>query len=119
MLGLIDTLYLLSYTAGMAVLGSFIGRFSLKWYVIIGMLLSALSYVSFALLYLMSGVFSVPFMAAMMCLNGFFQATGWPGLMGIIGNWFSKDKKGLLMAIWAMNANAGNILASTFCNLLK
>jgi sugar phosphate permease len=46
-----------------------------------------------------------------MCLNGFFQATGWPGMMGVFGNWFTKGKKGIIMGIWAINANFGNIVA--------
>jgi sugar phosphate permease len=54
-----------------------------------------------------------------MSLNGFFQATGWPGLMGIFGNWFKKNKKGLLFAVWAMNANFGNLIASNLCNILQ
>jgi len=46
-----------------------------------------------------------------MCLNGFFQCTGWPGVVGIMGNWFEKGKTGLILGIWAINANIGNIIA--------
>lgn len=54
-----------------------------------------------------------------MCLNGLIQSTGWPGVLGIMGNWFGKGKRGLLMACWAMNANIGNILSALVCNLLE
>ncbi len=95
----------------MAVLGLLIGKISLKWYIIWGMILSSLCYVSFAVYYQFTNVLSYPIMITFMCLNGFFQATGWPGIMGIFGQWFGKDKKGLLMGIWAINANIGNIIA--------
>jgi sugar phosphate permease len=40
-------------------------------------------------------------------------------MMGVFGNWFKKNKKGVIMAIWAMNANVGNIIASSICNVLQ
>jgi len=55
----------------------------------------------------------------MMCINGFFQSTGWPGVMGVIGNWFGKQKRGLLLGFWAVNANVGNIIALVLLNILK
>lgn len=103
----------------MAALGSIIHRVSLKTYIIAGLILASLSYVLFPLIFAMSGFFSPVLVGVLMCLNGFFQATGWPGMMGIFGNWFSKNKKGVLMGIWAMNANVGNIIASSLCNLLE
>lgn len=54
----------------------------------------------------------------MMCLNGFIQSTGWPGIMGVMGNWFGKGNRGLLMGVWAINANVGNIIASVMCSII-
>ena len=54
-----------------------------------------------------------------MALNGFFQATGRPGCIAVMGNWFSKDKKSLLMGLWAMSSNFGNLLALVACNILE
>lgn len=113
-----DALYLVFYSLGMAILGSFIHRISLKTYIIIGLVLSSCSYMLFAVIYGLSSFYNVVFMTVFMCINGFFQATGWPGMMGIFGNWFEKNKKGCLMGVWAMNANFGNIIASNLCNLL-
>jgi sugar phosphate permease len=53
-----------------------------------------------------------------MSLNGFFQATVWPGVIGIFGNWFKKGNNSTLLAIWAMSGNIGNIYASNICNIL-
>lgn len=54
-----------------------------------------------------------------MCLNGFVQSTGWPGVMGVMGNWFGKGGRGLLMGIWGINANIGNIIASVMCSIIQ
>lgn len=55
-----------------------------------------------------------------MSLNGFFQATIWPGIMGIFGNWFKSSSMGsTLLAFWAISGNIGNIYASNICNILE
>ena len=119
LLGWVDALYLLSYSVGMAVLGSFIHRVSLKKYIIVGLICSSLSYMLFAFIYALTKWFNPVFMVFCMCINGFFQATGWPGLMGIMGNWFEKKKKGALLGVWALNANAGNLIGLNLCNVLS
>jgi sugar phosphate permease len=118
-LGIVDASYLISYSFGMAALGSIIHRVSLKTYIIVGLVLASCSYMLFPIIYGLTSFYSPILMTILMCFNGFFQATGWPGMMGIFGNWFSKNKKGVLMGIWAMNANVGNIIASNLCNLLQ
>lgn len=102
----------------MATIGNLNGRIPAKYFISLGMFLSALSFMSFAFYYQSTNHFSYPMVAVFMCLNGFFQSTGWPGVMGVVGNWFGKGKRGLLMGIWAINANIGNIIASVLCNIL-
>jgi MFS transporter, OPA family, solute carrier family 37 (glycerol-3-phosphate transporter), member 1/2 len=102
----------------MMTLGNFTHRVSLKLFVGYGMILSALFYSFFAIYYQIFKVFSIPLMVVMMCFNGFFQCTGWPGLMGIMSNWFGKGKTGIILGIWAINANIGNIIAELMCNIL-
>jgi OPA family glycerol-3-phosphate transporter-like MFS transporter 1/2 len=102
----------------MATIGNCSTRINLKYFVALGMLLASLFYMSFSFLVAFSHHFSYPFLVVAMCFNAYFQSTGWPGIVGIIGNWFGKGKRGLLMGIWALNANAGNILALVTCNIL-
>ena len=102
----------------MAILGSFLHKISIKAYVIGGLVMSILFFVLPSLIYAFFDNYSLVTLTLCMSLNGVFQATGWPGLMGIFGNWFKKNKKGLLFAIWAMNANIGNLIASNLCNFL-
>jgi len=35
-----------------------------------------------------------------------------------MGNWFSKDKRGLLMGIWCCNANFGTIMGMQICHMV-
>lgn len=91
---------------------------NLKYFVVIGMLLSSIFYMSFSLYYLGTKGWNYIFVVFMMCYNGFFQCTGWPGVVTIIGNWFGKGKRGLLMGFWAVNANIGNIIALVMLNIL-
>jgi len=118
-MGIVDALYLAFYSIGMGVLGSLMHRFTLKNYVIGGLIISSLSYMLWIVIYSLTGFYNVVLMTICMCINGFFQATGWPGLVGIFNNWFSQNKKGLLMGVWALNSNIGNIIAEALLNVLS
>jgi len=72
----------------MAALGSFLHKISIKIYVIVGLITSTVFFVLPSLIYVVTGNFSLVTLTICMALNGFFQSTGWPGLMGIFGNWF-------------------------------
>jgi len=52
-----------------------------------------------------------------MIINGFSQSAGYPGLVAIMGNWFGKDSRGILLGLWSINSNLGNILGYAFCSL--
>ena len=43
---------------------------------------------------------------------GIFQATGWPGVVTVVANWFGRSKKGLIFGIWNAHTSVGNILGS-------
>jgi len=117
-LGIVDFLYLICYSLGMIVLGSYIHKISLKLYVVVGLLLSSLNYMLFAFVYSLTSYFSSFLMTVFMCLTGFFHATGWPGNVTIMGHWFSKSKRAAIMGVWAINSNFGSIVASYLCNIL-
>lgn len=75
------------------------------------MILASLFYLFVPLYFELFKDFSHAAVIVFMSLNGFFQCTGWPGIVGIMGNWFDKGKTGLILGIWAINANIGNIIA--------
>ena len=103
----------------MATIGNLSSKIDLRLYISIGMILSCVFYMSFAFIYSITHSFIYPLVVVAMCFNGFFQSTGWPGVMGVMGNWFGKGKRGLLMGLWSINANVGNIVASVMCNIIE
>ena len=116
---MIDCLYLISYSSGMAILGGWANKLGMLNYVVGGIMLSSLFLLSFPLFYALTGYFSVTSMTIVVCINGFFMATGCPGLISLLNNWFQKDKKGIIMAAWAVCGNFGNIVASFICGGLQ
>lgn len=46
-----------------------------------------------------------------MVINGLVQSTPYPGCIGVIGNWFEKNKIGFIMGIWQGCTNSGDIFA--------
>jgi sugar phosphate permease len=88
-------------------------------YIGIGILISSLSYLFFPVIYVLTGFYSFPLTIIFMSINGFFQASCWPGIMGLFGNWFKNTKKGLLMAVWTMSGNFGNIFSTNICNIFE
>lgn len=107
------------YSFGMVVLGSFMHRFTLRVYVIMGLTVASICYMAWSVIYSATGFYNVVFMTILMCINGFFQATGWPGVIGIFSQWFVGYRKGVLMAIWSCSANAGDIIASVLLNVFS
>jgi OPA family glycerol-3-phosphate transporter-like MFS transporter 1/2 len=45
-------------------------------------------------------------------LAGLFQSTGWPSVVAVVGKWFGKRKRGLIMGIWNAHTSVGNISGS-------
>lgn len=43
---------------------------------------------------------------------GLFQSVGWPCVVAVVGNWFGKAKRGLIMGIWNSHTSVGNIVGS-------
>jgi len=40
------------------------------------------------------------------------QSSGWPSVVSVMGNWFGKGKRGLIMGIWNAHTSVGNMLGS-------
>jgi len=72
----------------MMTLGNIVNKIQLKYFLTIGMILSSIFYMLVAFSYDMTGSFNRVTIIIFMSLNGYFQCTGWPGAIGIMGNWF-------------------------------
>lgn len=116
--GVVDFFYFSCYSFGFIVLGSLIHKTTLKTYVTAGMCTACICYMFYPIYFSITHQQTFLMLLLSMSLNGFFQATVWPGIIGIFGNWFKNDKNGTLLAIWAMSGNVGNIYALNICNIL-
>jgi OPA family glycerol-3-phosphate transporter-like MFS transporter 1/2 len=57
-------------------------------------------------------IHSISFFLGVLVAQGLFQSTGWPGLVPVLGNWFGKSKRGLVMGIWNTHTSVGNIVGT-------
>jgi len=110
-LGLLDTTYLFSYAFFMFGSGYVAERMDLRYFLSIGMIFSGLFTFLFGLSF--SGdIHSLWYLLAIQGILGMFQATGWPGVVTVIANWFGKGRRGLIMGLWNSHTSLGNILGS-------
>lgn len=51
-------------------------------------------------------------------LIGLFSSILWPSMIHMLGNWYSKTNRGLIIGAWATCANVGNILGIQLAAIL-
>ena len=78
-----------------------------------GMGITLVCNVAFGFTYLMGPAGYWPFLS-LMVVNGFAQSTGWPGNVGVLGNWLNREDRGRVMAVWATCYQLGSIFAKAF-----
>ncbi|XP_043695276.1 putative glycerol-3-phosphate transporter 4 [Telopea speciosissima] len=110
-LGEIDVAFLACYSMGMYVAGHLGDRLDLRLFLTIGMIGSGIFVGLFGMGYFW-GIHVFWFYLVMQMIAGLFQATGWPSVVAVIGNWFGKRKRGLIMGIWNAHTSVGNICGS-------
>ncbi|XP_047942320.1 putative glycerol-3-phosphate transporter 4 isoform X2 [Salvia hispanica] len=110
-LGAIDVAFLGSYAMGMYGAGHLGDKLDLRMFLTTGMVGSGIFVGLFGMGYFWDiHIFS--FYLAMQMVAGLFQATGWPSVVAVIGNWFGKRKRGLIMGVWNAHTSTGNIAGS-------
>ncbi|KAL4602335.1 hypothetical protein ACB092_10G045900 [Castanea dentata] len=110
-LGEIDVAFLASYSLGMYVAGHLGDTLDLRLFLTTGMIGSGIFVGIFGMGYFWN-VHVFWFYLVMQMVAGLFQATGWPSVVAVIGNWFGKRKRGLIMGIWNAHTSVGNITGS-------
>ncbi|XP_022732238.1 putative glycerol-3-phosphate transporter 4 [Durio zibethinus] len=110
-LGEIDVAFLACYSLGMYVAGHLGDTLDLRLFLTAGMIGSGIFVGLFGMGYFWNiHVFS--FYLVMQMVAGLFQATGWPSVVAVMGNWFGKRKRGLIMGVWNAHTSVGNISGS-------
>lgn len=107
----LDSIYLFTYAVCMFGSGYLAERMNLRYFLGLGMLLSALTTHMFGLGYSVR-IHRFSFYFVVMMLGGAFQSTGWPSVVTCVGNWFGKSKRGLIFGVWNAHTSVGNILGA-------
>ncbi|XVE65159.1 hypothetical protein DITRI_Ditri07aG0159000 [Diplodiscus trichospermus] len=110
-LGEIDVAFLACYSLGMFVAGHLGDTLDLRLFLTAGMIGSGIFVGLFGMGYFWN-VHVFWFYLVMQMAAGLFQATGWPSVVAVIGNWFGKRKRGLIMGVWNAHTSVGNISGS-------
>lgn len=110
-LGEIDVAFLACYSMGMYVAGHLGDSLDLRLFLTTGMVGSGIFVSLFGMGYFWN-IHSFLFYLSMQMIAGMFQATGWPSVVAVIGNWFGKRKRGLIMGVWNAHTSVGNISGS-------
>ena len=107
-LGDIEVGYLIAYTIGQFVAARFGQQRGARVVLLTGMALSIGCNVVFAFANNYWTVF------AFMALNGLAQATGWPSVVGTIGQWTRRAERGTLMGFWGTCYQLGGVAATAW-----
>ena len=106
-----DFSYWTAYALGMFFVGHIAERTNLRKFVAFGMIMAGFWTVCFGLAYMWQ-IHSLSYFIAVQLLAGVFQATGWPSVVTLVGNWFGKKRLGLIFGIWNSHTSVGNILGA-------
>ncbi|OWM65962.1 putative glycerol-3-phosphate transporter 5 [Punica granatum] len=114
-LGELDLAFLLSYSIGMYFAGHIGDRIDLRLFLVFGMMGSGLLTIIFGLGYWFS-VHLLFFFVSVQIVCGLFQSIGWPCVVAVVGNWFGKSKRGLIMGLWNSHTSVGNVVGSVIAS---
>ncbi|KAF4352259.1 hypothetical protein F8388_003656 [Cannabis sativa] len=110
-LGELDLAFLLSYSIGMYFAGHVGDRIDLRLFLVFGMMGSGIMTIIFGLGYWFS-IHVLWFYVSVQIVCGIIQSIGWPCVVAVVGNWFGKSKRGLIMGVWNSHTSVGNIIGS-------
>ncbi|XP_043206038.1 glucose-6-phosphate exchanger SLC37A2-like isoform X1 [Amphibalanus amphitrite] len=111
LLGFLDSAYLCGYAFAMFFSGMLADRMDLRYFLSGGMALSAVFTALFGLAYVWE-IHSLAYFLIIQIACGCVQASGWPGVVTVMGNWNGKGNRGLIFGIWNSHTSVGNILGS-------
>ncbi|KAL3642936.1 hypothetical protein CASFOL_013751 [Castilleja foliolosa] len=114
-LGELDLSFLLAYAFGMYFSGHIGDTVDLRIFLTIGMVGSGICVILFGLGYFFDLHSFGVFVFIQVCC-GLFQSIGWPCVVAVVGNWFGKAKRGLIMGVWNSHTSVGNIIGSVIAS---
>jgi MFS transporter, OPA family, glycerol-3-phosphate transporter len=104
-----------AYGISKFLMGSVSDRSNPKYFLPLGLLLSATIMATFGLNPALAG--SLTAIIAIMTLNGWVQGMGWPPCGKSMVHWFSVGERGLIVSSWNIAHNVGGALVAFFASL--
>ncbi|KAL0359033.1 UNVERIFIED_CONTAM: putative glycerol-3-phosphate transporter 1 [Sesamum angustifolium] len=117
MLGELDMAFLFVYAAGMYFSGHVGDRVDLRVFLFVGMVGTGLFTALFGVGY-WANIHIFSYYLVVQMIAGLFQSTGWPSVVAVVGNWFGKKRRGLIMGVWNSHTSLGNIIGSVAASIL-
>ncbi|CAI9092043.1 OLC1v1027186C1 [Oldenlandia corymbosa var. corymbosa] len=117
LLGELDVSFLFVYAIGMYFAGHVGDRVDLRRFLTAGMVGTGLFTALFGFGF-WTNIHNFYYYLIVQMLAGLFQSTGWPSVVAVVGNWFGKKKRGLIMGIWNAHTSVGNITGSLVASAL-
>ncbi|OON18689.1 transporter, major facilitator family protein [Opisthorchis viverrini] len=111
LIGGLEYIYLLVYAVSMVISGYVAERINLRHFLAFGMLFSGLTNIAFGFAYY-CGIHNYLYFFCVQVLSGVTQASGWPAVVTLMGNWWGKTRRGFIMGLWNAHTSVGNILGS-------
>ncbi|KAL5499918.1 hypothetical protein EMCRGX_G011390 [Ephydatia muelleri] len=111
LLGATDCTFLFTYAIAMYLHGYLADRMNLRYFLTIGMIGSGLGSILLGVAYF-ADIHVLYYFILVQLGTGAAQAMGWPAVMAVMGRWFGKQRRGLIMGVWNMHTSIGNILGT-------
>ena len=117
LLGQTDVAFLAAYSIGMFFSGHIGDSMDLRVFLTYGMVGSGLFVCAFGFGQAWEQ-HALAYYVFVQIAAGVFQSTGWPSVVSVMGNWFGKSKRGLIMGVWNAHTSVGNILGSLLASAM-
>ncbi|KAK3103461.1 hypothetical protein FSP39_019433 [Pinctada imbricata] len=111
-LGVLDAVFMISYAVGLYISGMLGDRFNMRYVLSIGMCSSAVMVFIFGVVFEWAHYYNKYMYVFLWILNGLLQSTGWPTVVAVMGNWFGRSSRGLILGLWSACASVGNIIGA-------
>ena len=124
LIGNLQSAYTFSYAFFMFFSGMVAEIMNLRYYLSLGLLLTALATYMFGFAHTV-GIHHIWYFYLIMIFLGMVNSTGWPGVVTALSNWlgksgfgtiFGKGTRGTLMGIWNSHMYLGNMLGLTIAS---
>jgi sugar phosphate permease len=110
-IGAVDYSWLFSYAFFLVASGLIADRVNLRYFLTVGMIGSGI-FVGLLGVGYFGNVHQLAYFIIIQIVVGIFESTGWPGVVAVMGNWFGKQNRGLVLGIWNSHTSIGNILGT-------